>query len=215
MKIKLDFSAIMALIHLTFVLSLVCFGTVFLTLGILAIPAWTAAFSIGKDVIYRRFDINDGLVKRFFSEMRSEMRMMKYFPLQLLIMMQAAGIYAAERTGMTFLMYPMLICVAFCLTLIVYIIACHIFYQENPSIINVIITMLYRIQYFLIVWILMLLAVLFFGTVMMGVLLIAGTILLLAVEVVTFLGIVSFKKLRNELTDEEKEYFNDELLSKL
>ena len=75
--------------------------------------------------------------------------------------------------------------------------------------------MLYRIQYFLIVWILMLLAVLFFGTVMMGVLLIAGKILLLAVEVVTFLGIISFKKLRNELTDEEKEYFNDELLSKL
>ena len=87
----------MSAIHLIVVLSIVCFGTIILSLGILLIPALTSAFIVGKDVIYKRYDVYDGLVKRFFSGLASEMRMMRYFPLQLIIIIQLAGIYAAEK----------------------------------------------------------------------------------------------------------------------
>ena len=77
MKKKLDLSTIMSMIHLVFFLSICCFGTMYLTASILAIPSLTAAFVIGKDVIFKRFDVYDGLVKRFFSELLANMRMMK------------------------------------------------------------------------------------------------------------------------------------------
>lgn len=66
MKNKVTLTAIMSAIHLIVVLSIVCFGTIILSLGILLIPALTSAFIVGKDVIYKRYDVYDGLVKRFF-----------------------------------------------------------------------------------------------------------------------------------------------------
>ncbi len=215
MKIKLNLSAIMSVIHLIAVLSIVCFGTIYLSLSILTIPALTAAFIIGKDVIYRRFDVHDGLVKRFFSELASEIGMMRYFPLQLLIILQLVGMYGAEKTGMTYLSYPMLICISFVLALIVYLITYHVFYAERPSVTDVLIAMLFRLYYFLIVWIVMLLIAVFFGTTLMMILLFAGTILILAVETVAFLGIISFKKLRKELSDEDVERLGEDLLNRL
>ena len=72
-------------------------------------------------------------VKRFFSGLASEMRMMKYFPLQLLIIIQLIGMYASEKVGMNFLMYLMIACISFLLALIVYVITYHIFYNPKHS----------------------------------------------------------------------------------
>lgn len=215
MKKKLDLSTVMSLLHLTVILSLACFGTALLTLSILAIPSVTAAFVIGKDVIYRKFDVNDGLLRRFFSELSAQMCMMKYFPLQLLIILQTAGIVGAQRTGMTFLSYPMLICISILTAVIIYIISYHIFFSPKPTVTEVLVAMLYRIHYFLIVWIVMLLVTVLFGVQLMGILLIFGEALLLAVEISSFLGVMGFKKLKNMLTDEEKEFFGEDILKKL
>lgn len=142
----------MAAIHLIVVLSAVCLGTIYLSLSILTIPALTSAFIIGKDVIYKQFDVHDGLVKRFYTELAAQMGMMRYFPLQLLVLLQTAGMYGAEKTGMTYLSYPMLICISFVCALIVYVIAFHLFYSPKPTVTIVIIAMMYRVQYFLMIW---------------------------------------------------------------
>ncbi len=215
MKNKVTLTAVMSAIHLIFVLSIVCFGTIIFSLGILLIPALTSAFIVGKDVIYKRYDVYDGLVKRFFSGLASEMRMMRYFPLQLIIIIQLAGMYAAEKVGMNFLMYLMVACISFVLTLIVYVITYHIFYSPKPSVTEVLIAMFYRVHFFLLVWVAMLLITTLFGVKLMGVFLLVGTIAVLLVETVAFLGILSFKNLKKELTDEEKEYFGEELLKKI
>lgn len=215
MKNKVTLTAVMSAIHLIFVLSIVCFGTIILSLGILLIPALTSAFIVGKDVIYKRYDVYDGLVKRFFSGLASEMRMMRYFPLQLIIIIQLAGMYAAEKVGMNFLMYLMVACISFVLTLIVYVITYHIFYSPKPSVTEVLIAMFYRVHFFLLVWVAMLLITTLFGVKLIGVFLLVGTIAVLLVETVAFLGILSFKNLKKELTDEEKEYFGEELLKKI
>lgn len=215
MKNKFTLTAIMSAIHLIVVLSLVCFGTIILSLGILLIPALTSAFIVGKDVIYKRYDVYDGLVKRFFSGLASEMRMMRYFPLQLIIIIQLAGIYAAENVGMSFLMYLMVACISFVLTLIIYVITYHIFYNPKPTIPEVLVAMFYRVHFFLLVWVAMLLITALFGIKLMGVFLLVGTIFVLLVETVAFLGILSFKNLKKELTDEELEYFGEDLLKKI
>lgn len=215
MKKKLDLSGIMAMIHLVFFLSICCFGTMYLTFGILAIPSLTSAFIIGKDVIFKRFDVNDGLVKRFFSEMTANLRMMKYFPIQLLIILQAAGIYASEKTGMTYLVYPMVACISFCGALIVFAVACRVFIETPMNITEIIIAMLYRVQYFLIIWVLMILCVILFGTIMLEIFFFAGTLLLLAVETVAFIDLLAFKKAADKLTEEEINCFGEDFIKSL
>ena len=215
MKNKVTLTAIMSAIHLIVVLSIVCFGTIFLSLGILLIPALTSAFIVGKDVIYKRYDVYDGLIKRFFKGLISEIGMMRYFPLQLIILIQLAGMYAAEKVGMNSLMYLMIACISFVLTLIVYVIAYHIFYSEKPTVTEVLIAMFYRVHFFLLVWVAMLLVTTLFSVKLMGVFVLVGTIALLLVETVAFLGIIGFKNLRKELTAEEKEYFGEEMLKRI
>lgn len=215
MKNKVTLTAIMSAIHLIVVLSIVCFGTIFLSLGILLIPALTSAFIVGKDVIYKQFDVYDGLVKRFFKGLASEMRMMRYFPLQLFIIIQLAGMYAAEKVGMELLMYLMIACISFLLALIVYVITYHIFYTPKPTITEVLVAMFYRVHFFLLVWVAMLLITALFGVKLMGVFILVGTIAILLVETVAFLGVIGFKNLKKELTDEEKEFFGEEMLKKI
>lgn len=215
MKNKFTLNGIMSVIHLIIVLSIVCFGTIILSLGILLIPALTSAFIIGKDVIYKRFDVYDSLVKRFFSGVRSQIGMMRYFPVQLIILIQLAGMYAAEKTGMEFLMYILIACISFLLTLIVYIITYHVFYESGPDVIHVLVAMFYRVHYVLLVWAVMLLITVLAGIKLMGIFLLTGTIVILMTETVAFLGIIGFKNLKKELTDEEINYFGEELLKKI
>lgn len=215
MKKKLDLTGILSMIHLVFVLSVVCFGTIYITLGVMALPALTAAFTVGKDVIYGQYDVYDRLIVRFYRELKANLGTMRYFPLQLMILLQTVGIYAAEKTGMAYLTYPLLACIAFIAALLVYIITYHVFYKRYPTVTDALIAMFYKIQYFLLIWVVMILASIFVSPLMLGILLVAGTILLLTVEIVAFLDIVSYKKARSELSEFELSHLNKDILSKL
>lgn len=215
MKKKLDLSTIMSGIHLIFVLSIVCFGITYLTLGILALPALTSAFSAGREVFYGEYNVYDSVIKKFFAGMKKEMRMMRYFPLQLLIILQTAGMYAVGRVGINMLFVPMLICSSFILTLLVYIMAYHIFYSELPKITEVLIAMFYRLRYFLLIWVLMMLTAMYFGTVFAAVLFFAGAAAVFLLEGAAMLGILAFKRLKNELSDEDKKRFGEDILIRI
>ena len=108
MKKKIDLTFLTTAVHLIAVLSAVCFGTIYLSLGILLIPALTSAFLVGKDVIYKQFDVYDSLSKRFFRQLKEEMHTMRYFPIQLVFVLQAVGIYASGRIGMKEISYLLL-----------------------------------------------------------------------------------------------------------
>lgn len=215
MKKKLDLATLLSAVHLCFVMSIVCFSVTYLSLGILALPALTSAFRTGRDVIYKKYDIYDSVVKTFFKRMKTEMRMMRYFPIQFIIILQAVGIYAAGKVEMDFLVIPLVVGIASLLTLLIYIAAYHVFYSELPSVADVVIAMFYRIQYMTIIWMLMLLASVFFGTVFIAVSLFIGAIALFAVEAVAFLGITAFRKLKGELTEEEIELMGEDILKKI
>lgn len=215
MKKKIDLTFLTTAVHLIAVLSAVCFGTIYLSLGILLIPALTSAFLVGKDVIYKQFDVYDSLSKRFFRQIKEEIHTMRYFPIQLVFVLQAVGIYASGRIGMKEISYLLLPCMAFLLTLLIYIISYHVFYQKLPSVVNVIIAMFFRLHYLITVWVLMILILMIFQPSAMGYLLIVGEIPLLLFQTVAFLDILAFKSAKGDLDESDKKHFDEDFIKKI
>ncbi len=207
-------NTITAAICLISVLSIECFVTIYLSLGILLLPALTSAFMIGKDVIYRRFDLYDSITKRFFVQLKKQLPMLRYFPIQLIMILQTVGIYASNRISARFMIYLLVPSVAFMMTLVVYLITYHVFYKNMPEITEVIIAMFYKVHYMISVWVIMLLMLYFLRPAMLSIFLIAGEIMLLGIECVAFLGLSSYKKAKHELGEEDTEYFGEEFLKK-
>lgn len=202
------------MVHLTVVLSVVCFGTMILSLGILFLPALTAAFIIGKDVILRRFDVNDSVSRRFFRYAAENLKMMKYFPIQLIAMFQAAGIFACGRTGLNGLGYVLAASMAFFFTVLIYAVTYHVFCKPYPEMAEVLIAMFYKVQNLLAVWMLTLVAALFAGVKLLGGAMIVGAIPLILAEAAAFIGIISFRKAGRKLTEAETADIGSELLER-
>ena len=212
---KNGLAAMMGAVHLIAVLSVLTFGTIYLTLGILALPALTSAFEIGREVIYRRFSVYGSLTKSFIGGVRKHMDMMRFFPLQLIVILQAAGIYAANRTGMTVLTYPLTAGAAFVLTLMIYAAGYRVFCPDRADAVTIAVAMFYKPMYMLAVWVLMILAEVLAGVKLMAAMLIIGAIFLLAAEAVVFLGLTSYKKVRGALTEDDKSSLGEQLLERL
>ncbi|MBR1384073.1 MAG: hypothetical protein IJ555_09770 [Ruminococcus sp.] len=215
MKKSIDLSTLTAAVHLIAVLSVLCFGTVFATAGVLTLPALCAAFTVGKDVFYHRFDVYDSLTTRYFSLLGEHMGMMKFFPLQLVFFLQLLGLYAAGKMKMSILIYVLTAGAAFILTLTVYLAACRVFMEEKPDIVRTAVVMFYRVQNMLAVWVAMILSVMLFGAALCGIMLIAGTVFLLAVEGAAAMAVLSFKKATVGLGPEDEDSLGEAVINKL
>ena len=211
---KLDLTSVTAMVHLTVVLSVVCFGTIVLTLGVLALPALTSAFLIGKDVILKRFDVYDSVSRRFFRQLTEQLKMLRYIPLQLIAMLQAAGIFACGRMGLNVLGYALAASMALFMTLLIYIVTYHVFCKPLPEIPEVLIAMFYKLQNMLAVWALMLICLLLGSIKLMLAALLVGTIPMLLAETAAFIGLISFRKAGKRLTEAETADIGEELLEK-
>ncbi len=207
---KNSFVRILSFIHLVFFLSVFCFGTIYFTFGILAIPALAAAFSLGKGLIYDTYNVYDSVFKDYLDSLKNNMHMMKYFPLELLLVLQIIGIrlltsdsIPLEQTTKQLLSYCMLACAAFVLTLAVYLCVYHVTYEQCPKLINVIIAMLYKQYCFLPIWIANILIICYMSLTLAVILLFLGAAVLIVYEAVAFIDIMLFRKLKGELTEEE------------
>ena len=208
-------TAVMSFVHVTVVLSLLTFGTIFFSLGVLTLPALTAAFTIGREMIFRRFSVYGSLTKQFAACLKDGMKTMRYFPLQLAALLQFVGIAAAGRTGMDMLVYPMVAFSALLLTLMIYTVGYHVFCAPLPDVIHAAVAMFFKLRYMLAVWVLMILAIALAGVKLMPVMLIAGAVPLLAVEIVVFISLTSYKKVRGELSEDDRSSLSPELIEKL
>ena len=215
MKKKHDVTAVTSAVHLIAVLSVIAFGTAYITLGILAIPAMTAAFSVGREVILKRFDVYDSLTKRFFREVRQSMDMMRYFPVQLLIILQAAGAFAAGRIGIKILVYLLIASSAFLVTFLMYVITCHVFFGKDVPLIRTAVAMFYRPVYLISVWAAMVLVIALGGSVLFMLSLVIGAAVLLLCETAAFLGLSSFFKASGTFPEELRSALGDDIVEKL
>lgn len=190
-------------IHVIFFTSLLCFGTTFLSGTLLMIPAFAAAFMIGKTLIYKEFDITDSVIKNYLSYMKSSFHLMKYVPLNILLLLNIMGIMGAGISGMEGFAIACLCIVALVLTTIIYLVAYYTFFDRELTLIEVVVCMMYRPAFLVAIFAAIVLMMFFFNALMAGIFLLVGTVILFLIELVTFLHIMYYKKLRGMLADEK------------
>lgn len=190
-------------IHVIFFTSLLCFGITFLSGTILMIPAFTAAFVMGKTMIYKEFDITDSVIKNYFSYFKSAFCLMKYVPLNILLLLNVVGIVVAGVSKMEVYAIACLCIVALIITTLIYLAAYYAFFDKDLTLTEVVICMLYRPAFSIAIFVVVVLTIFFFSALILGILIFAGTLALFFIELVTFLHIMYYKKLRGMLEGEK------------
>ena len=122
---------VLSMIHLVVILSLCFWGSCLISLTILLLPATCAVFAVGRELIEGRYNVYDGLVKAFLWEMSKYKKSLRFLPVWLLVILQAAGIWAAQNMGLFYLQVILLAGGAFLLTYLFYACAYIVFCDEN------------------------------------------------------------------------------------
>lgn len=188
----------LSFLHLVVILSLCFFGICTVTLTVLAVPALCAAFAVGRDLIEHRFNVYEGLVKRFFGELKQYRRSMRFFPVWLLVLLQSVGIIAAQSMNRFLLQVILLVFGAFLLTYLCYACAYIVFIDAGIRCEEVLIRMFGQVKILFSLFCMMILVLVFFQLRFLPVLLIGGALLLLAVEAVIYIT------LKQELEEKEQ-----------
>lgn len=190
-------------IHIFFFLSILCFGTIFLTLTIFMVPALTAAFMIGKELIYREYDITDSLIKKYFRYLKQTLPLMKYAVINLVAALNIAGIIAGINMGQTGYAIACLTITAILYTLILYTAGYYTFIEQKFTLTDVFICMMYKPGLMIPVVVVMILMIFFFRMLMAKILMVIGAFPVLVLEVVILLHILHYRKLRGELSEDD------------
>lgn len=172
----------LSFLHLIVVLSLVFFGTTLCSGTLLFLPSLCGAFSIGRDLLEGRFNVYDGLVKRFYKELFHYRKIMRYFPAQIILVLQLVGILVFREQLSFFMRSGMLAIGALMLTIMCYICGYAVFLKENIRCEEVVIKMFMQVGILISLFALMILILLFFRLKAVPVLLLAGALPVLAVE---------------------------------
>lgn len=190
-------------IHITFFSSILCFGIVFLSGGLLMIPAFAAAFMLGRSIIYKEFDITDSVIQKYLIYFKESLHLMKYVLLNVMMLLNMAGVMIGGTYHMEGYTIICLCIVAILLMMVIYLAAYHAFIDKKFTLAEVAICMLYKPAYMMIVFMLMVLGVFFFSIRMAAVLVFAGTVVLFLIELLTFLHMLHYKKLCGKLEGEK------------
>ncbi|MBR4224569.1 MAG: hypothetical protein IKR73_07145 [Oscillospiraceae bacterium] len=201
---KIVFYNILNYIHVIFWLSLLSVLTIYLTLGILLIPSLTSVYIIGKEIILGDYDMTDSVFKRFFGGVRSRIGMMRYFPLQIIFCLEAAGVYAGHITGMSIISYVCTVLMSLVLTYTIYICLCRVHMEQKCDLITVAVIMLYSLPSALSIWLILTIVCLFFCPAVMIASLLIGALVLIVMQGVAMIGILKFKEDTSQLTEKEK-----------
>lgn len=201
---KAPFYKILSAIHVVFFTSIFCFGIIFLTGTLLMIPALAAAFRIGKDWLYDELDITNSVVKSYFSYFRQSLKLERYVPVNILMLLNMAGIWAASK--MEFLIYAVIcmVLLGILLTLALYIVGYDTFIGGEFKIYDVALAMFVKPLSIVTILIIMILSMYFFTETMAVILLFMGTFFLFVIEVVIFISMLYYLKLIQHLDEDEK-----------
>lgn len=195
---------IMSAVHIIFFSSLLCFGTICLSGTVLLMPALGASFLIGKDVLYKRLDINDSIIKNYFRYLADSIKLVKYFAINIIIALNIAGMIAAAKTSNFIYSVACLVIAAFLFTFIFYIVGYHAFVSNKINIVEVVASMFTKLYLLITVFIVMVLCVLFFSGTLLAVLFVSGTLLVFGLEIPIFIQMLHLKKILGRIDSSEK-----------
>lgn len=154
-------SKVLGGIHLFFWISLaftiVTIGTGFFFL----IPALAALFKVGREFILGEYNIYDSNVKNFFKEVWSKRRLLRFLPIEIILISQFAGLLATANMGSLVFSIVLIATSSLLLAFLLYVCAYSSFFGEKYHYMQVVFSAVTSIQFFLTVWLLCLLAICF------------------------------------------------------
>lgn len=185
------FTKVLSGIHLFFWISLmftiVTVGTGFIFL----IPALAALFQIGREFILGEYNVYDSNVKNFFKGVWGKRRLLRFVPIEIILLFQFVGLMAAVNIGNLIISIVLIAASSLLLAFLLYVCAYSSFFEEEYHCMQVIFSAVASIQYFMTVWILCLLAICFINPMWWQVLIFLIPLALVLLEVPMMIG---FKK---------------------
>lgn len=199
------FYKILSGIHIVFFTSILCSITIVLSGTLLLLPVLGAAFLIGKDALYKELNINDSIIKTYFGYLKESLPLMKFIPINLVALLNVAGIFIGGQLNNTLYSVICLVIVSFLLVFMLYLAGYFVFINKQVNIIETLFCMLLKPQFLIPLFAVAVLCGVFFSGIIMAILMFTGTFFLFAIEVVIFIQLLYFKKLAGNL-DEKDEF---------
>lgn len=201
---KFPLYKILSAIHIVFFTSMLCFGLIFVSGSILLLPSLGAAFKIGKDFLYDELDITNSVIASFFRYLRQSLRLLRHFGVNIVLLLNLAGMIGAARLNSLPLSVATLAIFSLLLTLSLFMVGYFVFVEEKFSTEEVMAAMLLKPLQAVTVMAVMVLCSYFFSGVLAAVLFFAGTFFLFVLEVVVFTSMLYYKKLIGKLDEEDR-----------
>ena len=167
------------------------------------VPAVTASFLIGKELIYKEYDITDSLVRKYFRYLKESLHLTKYAGINLVAALNIGGVLLGIKMGQTFYVVLCLAVTAILYTLALYVAGYDTFVDKKFTLVDVFICMLYKPGLLIPVIVVMVLLVFFFRMLIGEILLLAGAFPMLVLEIVIFIHTLHYRNLRGELPDDD------------
>lgn len=195
---------ILSAIHIVFFSSICCFGIIFLSGTLLMLPALCAAFEIGKGVLRKKIDITDSIIKTYFTEFKNALGMLRYIPVNLLLLLNIAGVMYGGLNE-TLMYYVVCIMItAFLLTFCLYLAGYRCFVEREFKLVDVAFACFLKPMFLIPLFAGMVLLVFYFGAVPAVILFFTGTFFLFAVEVVILIHLLYFKDMFGKLSEDDE-----------
>ncbi len=196
---------ISAAVHIVFFISILSFLTTVLSGTVLLLPALGAVFLVGKEVIYKRINIYDSIVKTYFKYLRQAIKLMKFLPVQLIMILNAVGMVISAANNHPAYSVLCLSVLSILLAFLMYLAGCFTFLNEKVNSMEVILIIFLKPQYFLSVFAGIVLYVFFFSVTLLAVLAFCGAVFIIAAQAVILIPVTHYKKMAG--IPEEKEDF--------
>lgn len=198
------FYKILSAIHIAFFTSILCMGTIIFTGTLLILPALGASFLIGKDALYKELNVNDSIIKTYFKYLKTAMLLLKFFPVNLVMILNVTGMIIAAGTQNTVYAVVCLTLVSFLLVFMFYIVGYFTFIDNKVNMMNLLFCMLIKPQFLIPVFAIMVLCGFYFSIAMLIILFLMGAFFLFAIEVIIFIQTLYYRKLTGNLDEEEE-----------
>lgn len=193
----------LCVVHTLVVGSLWLFLTNIVTLGLMMIPSFTAAFTMGKQIIYKEFDYHGSITRQYFHLVASHLKLMRYSFLNIMMLMNLLGVFMGIYTGLSMISYMCMFIIATILTFICFLCGYLVFVDEKFTLSEAAVFMFYKPMNMILLIALHLLFLIFMSGMLLFIFAFAGAGILYAISIIVCSQSLSFKKRFDMLHEED------------
>ena len=116
-------------------------------------PAIGASFYIGRDIIYKKLDISDSIVKTYFVYLKASMKLLRFFSVNTIIVLNIICMVIMANSGHYTYSVICLVITALLLSFMFYIAGYHTFVNEKINLTEVVISMFTKVHLLIMIFI--------------------------------------------------------------